>query len=129
MLIFILRTFFLSSMLLTFQSLAAAPVAGIYFDAPCDFSAISVDIREQHNPGSDDVALNIILNPSARDKLHQFSLKYMNSETAVYINNVKTNTATIRAELNSDSYTFIIDRKTAGKIFPALLNNVCHRKE
>jgi preprotein translocase subunit SecD len=115
------------ALLLTFQSMATMQGAEIHFNSSCDFKELTVNIRGEGDVNSDYVELNIKLQPAARIQLTQVSRNYMNQSLNMYINGIKINTATIRAELNTESIRIMVDKKVAKKIFPGLLATQCHQ--
>jgi hypothetical protein len=117
------------TLLLTFQC-AATPGAEIHFNAPCDFNALTMNIREEQDVNPGYVTLDVKLQSAAQAQLTQLSRGHMNQPLSTYINGTKISTATIRAVLDTENIRFIIDKKTAEKIFHALLATQCrHLKQ
>ncbi|CAI1530036.1 hypothetical protein [Serratia proteamaculans] len=120
----LLRLIILSgSLLVATSTLAASPVQ-IRFDSACDFSKLSLILKDQLNP--DSVQLNVELQPQAAQRLAATTSSNDIGKTLVtVINGIPVNSATLRTELKVTALSIMTDGPTAQKLFPSLLNKIC----
>jgi hypothetical protein len=105
--------------------MAAAKSAEVYFNSSCDFTILSMNIIGEQDINPEFINLNITLQPVASQRLAQVSRDHMNQSLTLYINGVKIGTSIVRAELNSGHLQVAVEKYTARKIFPGLLNTQC----
>ncbi len=115
-------SFFTSFVLLASQSIAVMQSSEINFNSSVDFRMLTMSIIEGHDINPSYITLNITLQPLATTRLMQVSRNNINKDMTVYINGLKINTTTVREELNSGSFSIIVDKKTARNLFSSLLN-------
>ncbi|CAI1558101.1 Uncharacterised protein [Serratia proteamaculans] len=120
----LLRLIILSgSLLVATSTLAASPVQ-IRFDSACDFSKLSLILKDPLNP--DSVQLNVELQPQAAQRLAATTSSNNIGKTLVtVINGIPVNSATLHSELKVTALSIMTDGPTAQKLFPSLLNKNC----
>ena len=124
----LLRLIILSgSLLVATSTLAASPVQ-MRFDSACDFSKLSIILKDPVNP--DHVQLNVELQPQAAQRLAATTTGNNIGKTLVtVINGIPVNSATLRSELKVTALSIVTDGPTAQKLFPSLLNKSCGSKQ
>lgn len=116
---------FLGSLLLTHPGWAGVKNTEVHFNSSCDFTALTVDVIREQTLDPALITLNITLQPAASRRLAQVTRDHMNQSLTMYINGMKINTSTIRAELNSAHLQVVLEKQRAVKLFPSLLNTTC----
>ncbi|TFZ52048.1 hypothetical protein E5C26_07780 [Serratia proteamaculans] len=113
----------ISSLLVATSALAASPIQ-LNFDSGCDFSQLSIKLKDSLNPGL--VQLNVELQPQAAQRLAAITTRDNFGKTFItVINGIQVNSATLRNELKVTALSISTDGPTAQKLFPSLLKNQC----
>ncbi|MDW5500969.1 hypothetical protein R6Y99_14345 [Pseudomonas lundensis] len=108
-------------------ALAASPLK-MRFDSACDFSKLSIDLKDPANPGL--VQLKVELQPQATQRLAAITTGSNTGKTlTTVINGIPVNSATLQNELNVTSLSISTDTLTAKRLFPSLLKNQCEPKK
>ena len=111
------------SLLVATSSLAASPIQ-FRLDSTCDFSQLSIKLKDSLNPGS--VQLNVELQPQAAQRLAAITTSDNFGKTFItVIDGIQVNSATLRSELKVTALSITTDGPTAQKLFPSLLKNQC----
>ncbi|CAI0770062.1 hypothetical protein [Serratia quinivorans] len=113
----------ISSLFVATNALAASPIQ-LNFDSACDFSQLSIKLKDSLNPGY--VQINVELQPQAAQRLATLTTRNNIGKTLItIINGIQVNSATLQSELNSTGLSISTDGPTAQKLFPSLLKNQC----
>ncbi|MFN1140963.1 hypothetical protein [Serratia quinivorans] len=111
------------SLFVATNALAASPIQ-LNFDSACDFSQLSIKLRDSLNPNS--VQLNVELQPQAAQRLAAITNSNNFGKTFItVINGIQVNSATLHSELKVTALSITTDGPTAQKLFPSLLKNQC----
>jgi hypothetical protein len=112
-----------ASLLVATSALAASPIQ-LNFDSACDFSELSIKLKNSLNPG--EVQINVELQPQAAQRLATLTTRNNIGKTFItIINGIQVNSATLQSELNSTGLSISTDGPTAQKLFPSLLKSQC----
>jgi hypothetical protein len=113
----------ISSWSVATSALAASPIQ-LNFDSACDFSQLSIKLKDSLNPNS--VQLNVELQPQAAQRLAAITNSNNFGKTFItVINGIQVNSATLHSELKVTALSITTDGPTAQKLFPSLLKNQC----
>jgi hypothetical protein len=113
----------IGSLFVATNALAASPIQ-LNFDSACDFSQLSIKLKDSLNPGY--VQINVELQPQAAQRLATLTTRNNIGKTFItIINGIQVNSATLQSELNSTGLSISTDSSTVQKLFPSLLKNQC----
>jgi hypothetical protein len=112
-----------ASLFVATSALAASPIQ-LNFDSACDFSELSIKLKNSLNPG--EVQINVELQPQAAQRLAAISTSDNFGKTFItVINGIQVNSSTLQSELNVTALSISTDSSTVQKLFPSLLKNQC----
>jgi hypothetical protein len=113
----------ISSLFVATNALAASPIQ-LNFDSACDFSQLSIKLKDSLNPGY--VQINVELQPQAAQRLAAITTSDNFGKTFItVIDGIQVNSSTLQSELNVTALSISTDGPTVQKLFPSLLKNQC----
>jgi hypothetical protein len=113
----------ISSLFVATNALAASPIQ-LNFDSACDFSQLSIKLKDSLNPGY--VQINVELQPQAAQRLAAITTSDNFGKTFItVIDGIQVNSSTLQSEINVTALSISTDGPTVQKLFPSLLKNQC----
>ncbi|WP_156970504.1 hypothetical protein [Andreprevotia chitinilytica] len=93
--------------------------AEIAFSSRQDFTAINLQLKNQHNPGA--ITLNVELSPAAQARLASASREALHQNLTLIIDGKKVSTPKVQAVLDTRQLQISLSRETTQDLLPSLL--------